>query len=181
MLDGIDRAQARRAADVTIGHMLRARAELHPHRIAIVDADRQFDFASLNERVNRLADVLHGMALTRGDRVAILSENRAEYLELMFAAGKLGIIVCALNWRLADGELRHCVRLAEPGAIFVSPGFAAVAARLDVVSGPTSSLAMTMSSGSGAPATANRKSSPKPRMGTSYSTPAGRPAIPKVP
>src|SRR5919202_6445607 len=137
MLDGIDKARARQAADVTIGHMLHARARLHPHRIAIVDGDRQFNFATLNTRVNRLADVLRGMELTRGDRVAILSENRAEYLELMFAAGKLGVIVCALNWRLADRELLHCVRLAEPKAIFVSPGFAGAAARLDAVSGPT--------------------------------------------
>jgi len=80
------------------------------------------------------------MEITRGDRVAILSENRAEYLELMFAAGKLGVIVCALNWRLADGELLHCVDLAGPKAIFVSPGFAVVAARLGAVSGQTIQL-----------------------------------------
>ncbi|WP_204848224.1 class I adenylate-forming enzyme family protein [Rhodopila globiformis] len=131
MSDGIDRARARQVADVTIGHMLRARALQHPHRIAIIDADRQLDFATLNARANRLANLLRGMEITRGDRVAILSENRAEYLELMFAAGKLGAIVCALNWRLADRELAHCISLAVPRVIFVSPGFAAVAARLD--------------------------------------------------
>src|SRR4051794_6713799 len=140
MLDGIDRERARQVADVTIGHMLRARARLHPDRIAIVDGDRKFDFTTLNTRVNRLANMLRGMEITRGDRVAILSENRAEYLELMFAAGKLGVIVCALNWRLADGELLHCVDLAGPKAIFVSPGFAVVAARLGAVSGQTIQL-----------------------------------------
>src|SRR5689334_7606827 len=124
MLDGIDKARARQVADVTLGHMLRTRARLHPHRIADVDGDRQVDFATLNARVNRLADLLRGMEIMHGDRVAILSENRAEYLELMFAAGKLGIIVCALNWRLADQELLHCIALADPKAIFVSPGYA---------------------------------------------------------
>ena len=61
-------------------------------------------------------------------------ERRAEYLELMFAAGKLGVIVCALNWRLADRQLAHCVNLATPRAIFVSPGFAAAARRIGAAS-----------------------------------------------
>src|SRR3954467_4740990 len=137
MLDGIDRERARQVADVTIGHMLRARARLHPDRIAIVDGDRKFDFTTLNTRVNRLANMLRGMEITRGDRVAILSENRAEYLELMFAAGKLGAIVCALNWRLADPELIHCVTLASPKVTFVSPGYQATARRLSTILGET--------------------------------------------
>ncbi|WP_428486547.1 class I adenylate-forming enzyme family protein [Rhodopila sp.] len=130
MSNGIDVARARQAAEVTIGAMLLARARLHPDRPAIIDGARRFSFAAFNARVNQLAVLLRTLDITRGDRVAILSENRAEYLELMFAAGKIGAIVCALNWRLAERELLHCVTLVSPKATFVSPAHAAAAGRL---------------------------------------------------
>src|SRR5664279_5117077 len=95
----------RQAGQITIGELLYARVRQHPDRVAVVDGGRQFSFADFNGRVNRLAAVLRVLDIGRADRVAILSENRVEYLELMFAAGKLGAIVCALNWRLADPEL----------------------------------------------------------------------------
>ena len=124
-----------RAAGLTIGELLAARTRLHPDRMAIIDGGRSFSFAAFNVRVNRLAAVLLGLGIGRADRVAILSENRAEYLELMFAAGKLGAIVCALNWRLADPELEYCIRLTSPRASFVSPAYAATATRLGDIIG----------------------------------------------
>jgi acyl-CoA synthetase (AMP-forming)/AMP-acid ligase II len=117
--NGIDPSVAAHAGGLTLGDMLRARARQYPGRTAIVDGGRSFTYAALNARVNRLAALLRRLDIGRGDRVAILSENRAEYLELMFAAGKVGAIVCALNWRLADPELIHCVTLTSPKASFV--------------------------------------------------------------
>jgi len=110
--------------------LLRQRARLHPEWLAIIDGSRRFNYAAFNARVNRLSAVLCALGIGRGDRVAILSENCAEYLELMFAAGKLGVIVCTLNWRLADRELLHCVTLTEPRATFVSPLHLETARRL---------------------------------------------------
>jgi acyl-CoA synthetase (AMP-forming)/AMP-acid ligase II len=121
MSQGIDPGLARATSGLTIGVLLRQRARLHPERLAIVDGSRRLTYAAFNARVNRLSAVLRALGLERGDRVAILSENRAEYLELIFAAGKLGVIVCTLNWRLTDRELLHCVTLTEPRATFVSP------------------------------------------------------------
>jgi fatty-acyl-CoA synthase len=130
MTIGIDTALATKAAGLTIGALLRGRVRLHPDRIAVVDGAREFTYSAFNARVNRLAAVLQALDIGRGERVAILAENRVEYLELMFAAGKLGAIVCALNWRLADRELLHCVGLTTPKAAFVSPDYLATAQRL---------------------------------------------------
>ncbi len=131
MRNGIDASLAAGAASLTIGALLRERARLHPGRLAVVDGDRRLTFDGFNERVNRLAHALRAMGIGRGDRVAILSENRAEYLELLFAAAKLGAIVCALNWRLAPRELAHCVRLTEPRACLASPGYSDSARALE--------------------------------------------------
>ncbi len=131
MTHGIDAGLAARAAGLTIGALLREQARLHPDRLAVADGTRRLTFAAFNGRVNQLAHVLRGGGIGRGDRVAMLSENCAEYLELLFAAGKLGAIACALNWRLADRELAHCVALTTPRACLVSPAYVETARRLD--------------------------------------------------
>ena len=131
MMQGIDSALASQAAGLTIGALLRERVRRHRDRVAVVDGARSFTYGAFNGRVNRLAAVLRSLDIARGERVAILSENRAEYLELLFAGGKLGIVVCALNWRLADRELLHCVNLTSPRATVVSPAYLDAARRLD--------------------------------------------------
>lgn len=112
-----------RAGSLTVGELLSAQVRKTPDAVAVVDHDRSFDFRTLNVRVNRLAHALAARGVSRGDRIAILSENRAEYLEAAYAAAKLGAILAALNWRLARDELRHCIALVEPRLILVSARF----------------------------------------------------------
>ncbi len=110
----------RQASELTVGDLVRNRARMHPERVALEDERRRLTFGELDDRVNRLAHVLAGLGVERGDRVALLSENRVEYLEVVLAGAKLGAIVCCLNWRLAPAELEHCVRLVTPKLAIVS-------------------------------------------------------------
>lgn len=118
-------APVRRAASWTVGEVLAAQARRVPDRIAIDDGKRVLNYRELDERANRLANCLRALGVEHGSRVAILSENRAEYIEASLAAAKLGAILCALNWRLAQAELAHCVGLVEPIVTLVSPRFEA--------------------------------------------------------
>src|SRR5689334_5901576 len=96
---------------VTVGALFRDQAMLGPTRPALEDGDRLWTYAKLNDRVNRLAYVFTARGVRRGDRVAVLSENRLEYVEAMLAAAKLGAMIACQNWRLADAELKHCLTL----------------------------------------------------------------------
>lgn len=49
-----------------------------------------------------------------GDRVALLTKNRAEFYELLLACSKVGAILVGLNWRLAPVELDAIVQDAAP-------------------------------------------------------------------
>lgn len=113
----------REAGALTVGELLSDQARIVPDRIALDDGTRRMSYAVLNERVNRLAHCLTALGVARGDRVAILSENRHEYIEASFAAAKLGAILCALNWRLAPAELAHCVTLVDTPVVLVSARF----------------------------------------------------------
>ncbi len=113
----------RRAASWTVGEVFAAQARRVPDRIAIDDGGRTFTYRALDERTCRLANCMRVLGIEHGSRVAILSENRAEYIEAALAAARLGAVLCALNWRLAQAELAHCVGLVEPTLVLVSPRF----------------------------------------------------------
>ncbi len=116
------------ASRSTVASLFSAQARLHPERVAIDDGDRQLSYRALDDRSRRLASLLAARGVGRGDRIALLSENRAEILELFLAAARLGAIVACQNWRLAGPELDHCVRLVDPAASVVSPRHAAALA-----------------------------------------------------
>jgi fatty-acyl-CoA synthase len=111
----------RQSAASTVASLVAAQARIHGARPALDDGTSRFTYAEFDERTGRLAAVLEGLGVQRGERVAILAENRLEYLELFIAAARLGAIVACQNWRLAPPELAHCLDLVEPRATLVSP------------------------------------------------------------
>src|SRR5687767_8739493 len=98
-----------RAARSTVASLFAAQARRFPERIAVVDGERQVSYARLDDRARRLASLLAARGVGRGDRVAVLAENRLEILELLLAAARLGAIVACQSWRLAPPELLHCL------------------------------------------------------------------------
>lgn len=118
------------AAGPTVASLFRDSARANATSPAIIQADRTITYGELNQRVNRLASALRRSGLAAGDRIAIVSENRPEYIELVLACAKIGAIAACQNWRQAAPELSHCLRLAEPKMIFASPRFAETAGSL---------------------------------------------------
>ena len=75
------------------------RARLTPNRIALIDYTTKTEttFAQWNRRVNRTANFLKNLGVGKGDRVAVYASNKAEYLDLFWAAPKLGAMLQNLN------------------------------------------------------------------------------------
>ena len=114
---------APRSFSVTVGDLVAEQARCAPDEVAIEEAGRTWTYRELDDRVARLAGVLMAYGVRHGHRVAVLAENRHEYVELEVAAGRLGAITACLNWRLVPSELEHCIRLVEPSLVVVSPRF----------------------------------------------------------
>jgi len=122
---------AREASRLTIGSLFRQTARSWPDRVSLQAGDIQVTYAELDQRTDRLCNYLKGRGVLRGDRIAILSENRFEYVELLIAAAKMGVIAACQNWRLSDDELHHCLELVGPKLLFTSPLHQGAAARCD--------------------------------------------------
>ncbi len=117
---------------LTVSGLFLQRVRSQPDAPALQSQDGTLSYAQLAGRVARLAGVLQARGLKRGDRVALWSENRPEYIELELAAAHLGLIVACLNWRLSPQEQRHCIGLVDPAACIVSPRYASALAALDL-------------------------------------------------
>jgi acyl-CoA synthetase (AMP-forming)/AMP-acid ligase II len=109
----------------TIGELLQERARTDPDRIAVQDRDAEITYAELASRVTRLANALVDRGHEPGEATfAIISENRSEYVEVMYASATLGCLIGAQNWRLEQAELVHCVDTVDPDVVFVSGRYA---------------------------------------------------------
>ena len=111
------------AAQLTVDTAIRERALANPARIALVQDERRLSYGELQSRVERLCHVLERLGVGRRDRIAVLSENRTEFVESILAAATLGAIVACQNWRQSDAELDHCLRLVEPCLVLASPRY----------------------------------------------------------
>lgn len=95
-----------------LGLFLSKRATLSPGREAYVDANGtlRLSFSELNGRCNQLANALLDAGVAKGERIAFLLMNSAEFMEAYFAAAKIGAVVVPLNWRLVPDELEFILK-----------------------------------------------------------------------
>jgi fatty-acyl-CoA synthase len=98
------------------------RAKLTPDRVALIDyvSGAETTFAEWNARANQTANFLSGLGVNKGDRVAVYASNRPEYLDLFWAAPKIGAILQNLNWRLTVHELEGIVASGAPRVLIYS-------------------------------------------------------------
>ncbi len=96
-------------------HWFAHRAFLTPDRVALVDGERRWTYRQLADRSSAAAATLQSrLGIGQHDRVATLTVNRAEWVELFLATARLGAILVPLNWRLAVPELEF--QLQDSGA-----------------------------------------------------------------
>jgi fatty-acyl-CoA synthase len=108
------------AGGSTVGPLFHSIAQAAPTAIALIEGERTRSYAETDARTTRLANRFSDMGLEPGSRLAVLATNCIEYVEIELAAAKAGIIIAALNWRLADRELKHCIELVSPSLVIES-------------------------------------------------------------
>lgn len=88
--------------------------------------------AEVAERAARLAGAFRERGVRPGDRVALLSANRAEALDSFIACGWLGAVLVPINTSTQGPQLAHILHNAEPRVLAVEPD---LLARLDTIDG----------------------------------------------
>src|SRR4029077_20231551 len=95
-------------------------AATKPDKPAVVFQGRTIDFASLNRRANRAANMFLSLGCVPDDRVAVMSFNSAIGFEITNGLRKAGLIVAGINYRLRGPEVAYV--LNDSGARVVVAG-----------------------------------------------------------
>jgi 3-oxocholest-4-en-26-oate---CoA ligase len=101
-------------------------ADAVPDRPALVAGDRRLTYAQLDGRANRFAHHLLDHGVEPGDKVAIYSWDRAEWVEAMLGAYKARAVPINVNYRYVADEARYILDNSDAVVVVHERAFAPV-------------------------------------------------------
>ncbi|WP_427965582.1 long-chain-fatty-acid--CoA ligase [Altererythrobacter sp.] len=108
---------------LTYDEILRHWAEHRPRSIATEQDGRCIDFGALEELTRRTIGLFQDHGLVKGDRIAWLGKNSDLYAVLFAAAGRMGVVIAPVGWRLAPPEVAYIVKDTQARLVFAGEGF----------------------------------------------------------
>lgn len=109
----------------TIVDIVEAQTAKTPDVIAFYYLDRTMTYAQLNAGANRIARWAVRNGIGRGDVVALLMENRPEYIVTWLGLLKAGAVAALINTNLRGVPLAHSISIAEAKHAIVGTELAA--------------------------------------------------------
>ncbi len=68
-----------------------------PDRLAVISPNGDRTYEDLNHEINRMARALRARGLRAGDAIALMCTNRPEFLEVLYAAQRIGLRLTPIN------------------------------------------------------------------------------------
>lgn len=102
---------------MSLGNIIRRGAENCPDRVALIHKNKRITYKEFNSYVNKLANSFINKNVKKGDRIAVLIHNCADYFIIYYAAAKIGAIFVPINNLLKEKELIDVIEYIEPQII----------------------------------------------------------------
>ncbi|WP_225206385.1 fatty acid--CoA ligase [Novosphingobium huizhouense] len=115
----------RETADfLTFDEHFRHWAKDRPDAVAMEQGDRLTTYGELEVISRRIAGFLESKGVKKGDRIAWIGKNDDLYFQLLLSAGRIGVVMAPIGWRLAPAEMCYILndtgtKLAVVGEEFV--------------------------------------------------------------
>lgn len=104
---------------MSLGSELEYQAKTLQDHPALIFEDRIITFGELNNLANRYANYFGSLGLQKGDVVALLMENRPEFLIAASGLSKLGVIVSLINNGVRKEVLAHALNICDAKMLIV--------------------------------------------------------------
>jgi acyl-coenzyme A synthetase/AMP-(fatty) acid ligase len=102
---------------LALGRLLTRHARYRPSHTAVVIGNERFTHLQFNDLVNRWANALAALGVSRGDRVATILPNSLELLATYWACAKLGAATVPLSPLLLAAGFLSLLNDAKPRVI----------------------------------------------------------------
>ncbi len=112
---------------------LQISAAVVPEREALVEVGgggRRLSYEELQARVTRLANAMRARGVEQGAKVAVMSQNSAEFVITYYACAMLGVTLVPLNYRARDEELTHMLNVSQAALLFASARYVELVNRI---------------------------------------------------
>jgi len=97
---------------LTLGQLVDQQAEKYGNKDAILTSwtNARLSFRDVSRRSKELARGLMALGVRKGDRIAVFSGDDERFIDLFFAAGRIGAVLVILN---KTYTLAECLRALE--------------------------------------------------------------------
>ncbi len=109
----------REGASLCAAKLVEEHAKRTPQQTAVLYEDRRYSYSALNAAANRVAGTLQALGLRKGDCIALLMDNRPEYLFTILGANKLGVVTSLINSHVTGAQLVHALKICNPRFVIV--------------------------------------------------------------
>src|ERR1700704_3878222 len=96
-------------------------ASAAPSKVALISGNRKIDFAALNRRANKAANVFRNLGCVPQDRVAVMSFNSVQGFEISNGLRKVGLVGVPVNYRLRESEIAYVLNDSGARLVVVGP------------------------------------------------------------
>ncbi|XP_076161043.1 fatty acid transport protein 1 isoform X2 [Ptiloglossa arizonensis] len=120
--------------DRSVADVFRQHVNRHPNKVCFVYEDEEWTFQQVEDYSNKIATLFKTHGYRKGDVVAVLLENRVEFIGIWLGLSKLGIITPLINTNLRKTALLHSINVSKCQALIYGTDF------IDAVSDITGSL-----------------------------------------
>lgn len=108
----------------TVPHLLLAAADKHAGKVALTDGIRSLTYEQLPHAAAHCGKYLQAQGVQQGDRVMILTENRLDLLDILFACSWIGAQLVPINPAIPASQLHYFLDYIEPKLIVHEHGAA---------------------------------------------------------
>ena len=115
---------------LTFNEIVDTFSRINPNKVVVNDENRKITYKELSNYGNLLSLYLFKLGLRKGDRVAFLAHNCAEYAEIFYATSKVRALIVPVNFRLGMGEIVELFKDAKPKFFIFQSKFKKVYAEL---------------------------------------------------
>ncbi|GAB1604867.1 very long-chain acyl-CoA synthetase-like [Argonauta hians] len=103
----------------SLASVFEASVKANPDKVFLVFDQQQYTYSDADIMSNKVANIILGMGIQKGDVVAVLMTNSPQFVWTYIGLCKIGVILSLLNYNVRSKNLVHNLNICNPKVIII--------------------------------------------------------------